>query len=82
MVDPTSITYAPYWRVDSRNAEGQLTQATLGDGTIGLRTYEPETGLLASVSEGQALALSYGYYPDGSLALRQDHLAGRDETFT
>ena len=42
--DPTSSIYAPYWRVDSRNAEGQLTQATLGDGTIGLRTYEPETG--------------------------------------
>ena len=61
---------------------GPLTKAPLGDGTIGLRTYEPETGLLASVSEGQALALSYGYYADGSLALRQDHLAGRDETFT
>ncbi|MEO7592840.1 MAG: RHS repeat-associated core domain-containing protein, partial [Byssovorax sp.] len=80
--DPTSFVYAPYWRVDSRNAEGQLTQATLGDGTIGLRTYEPETGLLASVSEGQALALSYEYYADGSLASRQDNLAGRDETFT
>ncbi|MEO5731028.1 MAG: RHS repeat-associated core domain-containing protein, partial [Byssovorax sp.] len=80
--DSTSITYAPYWRVDSRNAEGQLTHATLGDGTIGIRTYEPETGLLASVSEGQALALIYGYYADGSLATRQDTLADRSETFT
>ncbi|MEO7592363.1 MAG: hypothetical protein ABI134_14200, partial [Byssovorax sp.] len=80
--DPSSFTYAPYWRVDGRNAEDQLTHATLGDGTVGIRTYEPETGLLASVSEGQALALSYGYYPDGSLASRQDSLADRDETFT
>ena len=82
MYDPSSFTYDPYWRVDGRNAEGQLTHATLGDGTVGIRNYEPETGLLASISEGQSLALSYGYYPDGSLASRQDTLADRDETFT
>jgi RHS repeat-associated protein len=34
------------------------------------------------VSEGNAVALGYTYYPDGSLETRQDSLAGRDETFT
>ncbi len=49
---PSSLIHVPYWRVDGRNADDQLTHATLGDGTVGIRNYEPETGLLASISEG------------------------------
>ncbi len=54
--DPSSPVLAPYWRVDGRNADDQLTHATLGDGTVGIRNYEPDTGLLASISEGHSRA--------------------------
>ncbi len=79
--DPASVTYTPYWRVDGRNAEDRLTAVTLGDHTTGARSYSPETGLLVGLSEGNAVALGYTYYPDGSLETRQDSLAGRKETF-
>ena len=79
--DPSSFTYDPYWRVDGRNADGQLTDVTLGDHTTGIRYYDPYTGLLTGINEGNSVALGYGYYADGSLASRQDSLASRDEKF-
>ena len=79
--DPASITYAPYWRVDGRNAEDRLTSVAFGDHTTGARTYFPETGRLESMTEGDAVALDYTYYLDGSLRRRLDHLAARDERF-
>ncbi|MEO7593486.1 MAG: RHS repeat-associated core domain-containing protein, partial [Byssovorax sp.] len=79
--DPSSFTYDPYWRVDGRNADDQLTQVTLGDHTTGTRYYDPYTGLLSGIIEGDAVALDYGYYLDGSLESRQDSLANRDERF-
>ncbi len=38
-----------YWQVDTRGADGQLTQETLGNGVTGTRGYDPKTGLLQTI---------------------------------
>jgi RHS repeat-associated protein len=78
--DPANYSNV-YWRADARTAEGQLAKATLGDTTTATRTYDSTTGLLSTVTDGAAVALSYGYYPDGSLESRDDSITGRAERF-
>ena len=78
--DPADYTKV-YWRVDARNADGQLAQATLGGISTEKRTYDSTTGFLSDVTDGAAVSLSYGYYPDGSLKSLDDAVAGRAERF-
>ena len=78
--DPADYTKV-YWRVDARTADGQLAEATLGDTTTAKRTYDSTTGYLSGATDGAAVSLSYGYYPDGSLKSLDDAIAGRAERF-
>ena len=78
--DPANYSNV-YWRADARTAEGQLAKATLGDTTTVSRSYDSTTGLLSTVNDGSSVALSYGYYPDGSIKSRDDSVTGRAERF-
>jgi RHS repeat-associated protein len=46
-----------------------------------VRTYEPDTGRLATLREGPALALGYAYHADGKVSVRADSIADREERF-
>ncbi|AGP37744.1 FG-GAP-like repeat-containing protein [Sorangium cellulosum] len=72
------------WKVNARNADGALLEATFGNGVRAERTYEPMTGRLATVeakTNASLQALTYGYHDDGRVRERRDGVALRVETF-
>ncbi|WP_437948975.1 FG-GAP-like repeat-containing protein [Sorangium sp. So ce296] len=72
------------WKVNARNADGALLEATFGNGVRAERTYEPVTGRLATVeakTNAPLQALTYGYHADGRVRERRDGVALRVETF-
>jgi YD repeat-containing protein len=72
------------WRVNERNADGALLNATFGNDVVAERTYEPLTGRLDTVQARKSrplLALAYDYHDDGRVRERRDGVASRVETF-
>ncbi|MEO7331942.1 MAG: hypothetical protein ABI193_25420, partial [Minicystis sp.] len=70
-----------FWQAESRNADGRLLEATLGNGLTVKRSYDEETGRLVAVDEGPALSLAYDYDFDGQVQHKHDLLANRVETY-
>ncbi|WP_437805225.1 FG-GAP-like repeat-containing protein [Sorangium sp. So ce1078] len=72
------------WKVNARNADGALLEATFGNGVRAERTYEPVTGRLATAQAKKSTplqALTYGYHDDGRVRERRDGVALRVETY-
>jgi RHS repeat-associated protein len=81
------LTGTPYWQADSRQADGQLTQETYGNGVVGIREYQPETGLLETLTTdgpaGQLDQIVYGYDNNRNVRDRDDLVGqgARAQTF-
>ncbi|QSQ27350.1 hypothetical protein JY651_21645 [Pyxidicoccus parkwayensis] len=79
-----SITGSAYWTAESRNALGQLTRETFGNGIISQRAYDVN-GYLRFIDSKrgtvpvQALAFEYG--PSGNLHSRHDLIGKSTEDF-
>lgn len=77
---------ANLWRVTSRNPERNITGEEFGDGAIITRGYEPERGLLTSISTirgaEQLQALTYHYDRRGYMDRRVSYLDNEEEQFT
>ncbi|WP_288454728.1 polymorphic toxin-type HINT domain-containing protein [uncultured Acinetobacter sp.] len=75
-----------YWTANTRDARGNVTQATLGNGLTTTRTYQPDTGLIESINTGNASIQqnSYAFDALGNLINRNQNLAGisNNEAFT
>ncbi|MFW2174622.1 RHS repeat domain-containing protein [Acinetobacter guillouiae] len=75
-----------YWTANARDARGNVTQETLGNGLITTRTYKSDTGLIESINTGNASIQqnSYAFDALGSLINRNQNLAGisNNEAFT
>ena len=75
-----------YWTANARDARGNVTQATLGNGLTTTRTYQPDTGLIESINTGNASIQqnSYAFDALGNLINRNQNLAGisNNEAFT
>jgi YD repeat-containing protein len=75
------------WRVDTRNPERRITQETFGDGVVTLRGYEPQRGILTSLTAAFGLGttpiqeISYTYDDRGYMQTRSNYLAGDLERF-
>jgi hypothetical protein len=75
-----------YWAADSRNAAGQVTGATFGNGIVRALGYEPQTGRVATINDQDtgvarvALAMSYDLV--GNLTARGETVLDRQEDFT
>jgi len=77
----TGITY---WRADSLDAEGRVTQESLGNGLVTTRQFNPATGTVdAIITGGGNLVqnLTYTYDAIGNLTSRSDSLTGLYESF-
>jgi len=48
-----------FWRLDARNAAGQITQETLGNGLVTRRTYKPATGYVDTIATGTLNGTSF-----------------------
>jgi RHS repeat-associated protein len=73
-----------YWTANAVNAEGQLTQATAGNGVTTSRAFDPLTGRLTSVTAGASNSvanLGFAYDALGNLASRSDSLTFGTEAF-
>ena len=76
VTDPAGAT--PYWTVISRDAAGQLTHETFGNGANGSRTYNPKTGLVERItttgpgSVGELDRQDYTYDPNRNVKTRID----------
>ncbi|WP_151779963.1 polymorphic toxin type 47 domain-containing protein [Acinetobacter bereziniae] len=75
-----------YWAANARDARGNVTQETLGNGLTTNRTYQPDTGLIESINTGNASIQqnSYAFDALGNLINRNQNLAGisNNEAFT
>lgn len=77
---------AVYWSANAQNAQGQVTQETLGNGVVTTRLIDAVTGLVSSirsgVGEGSDLQ-NHGYLYDlvGNVTLRQEGNSELAETF-
>ena len=77
-----------YWTADTRQPDGQIVQETYGNGVVGMREYQPETGLLLSLTaDGPGARLDelvYAYDDNRNVKLRQDLVgaAPRSQTYT
>lgn len=75
-----------YWTANARDARGNVTQETLGNGLITTRTYKSDTGLIESINTGNASIQqnSYAFDALGNLINRNQNLAGisNNEAFT
>ena len=76
---------AVYWQADSVNAEGQVTQATLGNGVVTTKAFDPKTALVDSIvtTLGATVVqdLTYGFDKLGNLKQRADLRQDRREDF-
>jgi RHS repeat-associated protein len=75
-----------YWRDNTTNPRGQVTQETLGNGVITNRTFDAVTGWVGAVTAGlsgtstlQNAAFLYDYV--GNVTQRQDNRIGLTENF-
>ena len=81
-------TGAPYWTADTREPDGQIVQETYGNGVVGMREYQPETGMLLSLTaDGPGARLEelvYAYDDNRNVELRQDLVgaAPRSQAYT
>ncbi|WP_336038934.1 polymorphic toxin-type HINT domain-containing protein [Acinetobacter calcoaceticus] len=75
-----------YWSADARDARGNVTAETLGNGLVTKRAYKAETGFIESISTGDAKVQQNTYSFDalGNLTNRNQNLAGIsvNETFS
>lgn len=78
-----------YWTATLANARGQVERESLGNGIVTDRTFEPETGLIASVrstvkESGGVQNLAFAFDLIGNLKSRRDQRLGSpfEETFT
>jgi RHS repeat-associated protein len=75
----------PFWTVQSRNADGALTQALRGDGALHKRSYKLLTGqldVLELQKAGVTLdSIKHMYFTSGNLKTRTDSVNSRTETF-
>jgi RHS repeat-associated protein len=83
-----AATGMPYWTADAREPDGQIEQETYGNGVVGMREYEPQTGMLLSLTaDGPGARLDeliYDYDDNRNVRLRDD-LVGTDprsQTYT
>ena len=74
------------WQTQGKNAAGQLTRYVTGDGVTAVRTYDPASDRIASISACKGLdtiqRLAYRFDPYGNLTDREDLLRGKTEHFT
>jgi RHS repeat-associated protein len=76
-------TDALYWRADTRDAEGQLTQFTYGNGVATTQGFHAQTGRLTGITAGPVgavQALMFSYDALGNLTDRVEN--GLSEAFT
>ena len=75
-----------YWSADARDARGNVTAETLGNGLETKRAYKADTGFIESISTGDAKIQQNTYSFDvlGNLTNRNQNLAGIsvNETFS
>ncbi len=75
-----------YWQANSVDAEGMVTQETLGNGVVTDRAYDPATSLLDSIqtnSGGTSIQnLTFNFDTLGNLKDRTDVTRDRKEAFT
>lgn len=75
-----------YWSADARDARGNVTEETLGNGLVTKRAYKADTGFIESISTGDAKVQQNTYSFDalGNLTNRNQNLAGIsvNETFS
>lgn len=75
---------ATYWQANTRDAEMNLTQQTLGNGVVTSRTYNPNTSRLTAVQAGASNAIAnftYTFDAIGNLTARTDANSALSETF-
>lgn len=74
------------WRADARDAEGRVTQETLGNGVTSTHTYNAQNGRLTSIQangpNGSVQNQTYTYDSIGNLTARTDAHLASNETFT
>jgi len=79
-----AATSVLYWRVDDRNAAGQLTQETYGNNVVGTRVYSATTGLLDTIATsgptGDLDRLQYGYDLNRNVRSRKDFVGLKAKT--
>ena len=68
------------WRVNARNARGQATSQTLGNGLTTLSSYDA-LGRVTSINTSGIQNWSYAYDAIGDLVRRTDNRRSRSETF-
>lgn len=71
----------PLWQAGTINARGQLEQATLGNGLVTTRDFDPETGRVERIRAGSVQDLSFTCDALGNLQTRRDDMRGLSETF-
>jgi RHS repeat-associated protein len=79
-----AVSGLAYWTANARDAELHLTQQTVGNGVVTSQTFDPNTGLLTSITAGSAGAVesfSYTYDTLGKMLTRGDGNSGLSETF-
>jgi len=73
-----------YWQANTRDAEMNLTQQTLGNGVVTTRTYNANTSKLATVQAGASNAIAnftFTFDTIGNLTARTDANSALTETF-
>jgi RHS repeat-associated protein len=82
-----TVTGQAYWTANVRDAELHLTQQTAGNGVVTNRSFNAQTGRLASITAGLGSGsavenMSYSYDTLGNLLSRADANTGLSESFT
>ncbi|MCP4490569.1 MAG: hypothetical protein GY820_25130 [Gammaproteobacteria bacterium] len=79
-------TQNTYWQADSRDATGNLTSATYGNGVVTDNIYNDQTGFLENIitysGNDTIQDLTYSFDAIGNLELRNDYLRGVHESFS
>ena len=70
LADVSSPAVRSLWRVDGRNLDDALTQATYGNGVVVERSYDV-TGRLKELNGGAIYALAYSYDANGLVKTRR-----------
>ncbi|QHH96410.1 toxin C-terminal domain-containing protein [Acinetobacter dispersus] len=67
-----------YWAANARDARGNITQETLGNGLVTKKGYKADTGFIESINTGNAAIQqnSYAFDAIGNLTNRNQNLAG------
>ena len=80
-----AATQASYWQAGARDADGQLTLATYGNGVVTDQVFNQQTGRLQSILTHKGGAniqdLSFTFDAIGNLTRRDDFKRGVNETF-